>query len=509
MIERNQHSLQLENWQRLSPLSVIFFIGKLIARIFKDALSALAPLAVIVFNSDNKLWMTVSVSGAVVTVVVVGSLLQYWFFKFRRDGNRILVNDGVFKKNHRVIQFDRIQNVNVLQPLYFKPFDLVTLQIETAGSKSSEADLAGISSGFAEYIKNEVLLQKGNEVAPTGTEKPAESKEEIATASLIDLVKYGVSSNGIFWFFIFLAPLVGMADDLLPKIAAKEEFQHFILFLGNGLLGEVLAFVVLLFALLILMFVFSIIGAIFRYFGYSLTLMGLNTREPTLKRTSGLLTRYEESLKLHKIQTVVCQTNLFGRWLKVENLTLGQVSSAQNNARNKKSLFVIPASDQQQSGTITSLVFDDRPDEITSCGIHRRYIAKTLIFKVFLPTVAICLTIFVSTENNLLLAAPFLISLITLPLVIRRWKGYRYGMKNGYGKFQRGLFGFRHILFPLYKVQRAEVRQSPFQRRRKLATLKIYLASNRLQMQYIPIEHANRWMQDIGEAIRSSNKSWY
>jgi len=136
MIERNQHSLQLENWQRLSPLSVIFFIGKLIARIFKDALSALAPLAVIVFNSDNKLWMTVSVSGAVVTVVVVGSLLQYWFFKFRRDGNRILVNDGVFKKNHRVIQFDRIQNVNVLQPLYFKPFDLVTLQIKYCFKKA-------------------------------------------------------------------------------------------------------------------------------------------------------------------------------------------------------------------------------------------------------------------------------------------------------------------------------------------------------------------------------------
>ena len=96
-----------------------------------------------------------------------------------------------------------------------------------------------------------------------------------------------------------------------------------------------------------------------------------------------------------------------------------------------------------------------------------------------------------------------------LPLVIRRWKCYAYGMKNGYGQFKRGLFGFKHILFPLYKVQRAEVRQSPFQRRRDLATLKIYLASNSIQMQYIPIEDAESWLRIIGQEIELTKRAWY
>jgi len=104
---------------------------------------------------------------------------------------------------------------------------------------------------------------------------------------------------------------------------------------------------------------------------------------------------------------------------------------------------------------------------------------------------------------------PFIFSILLLPLVIKRWKGYRFGMKDGYGIFQRGVFGFRHILFPLYKVQRAEVRQSPIQRRKGLATLKIYLASNNIQMQYIPIGTAKQWLSVIQQEIKSANKPWY
>ena len=82
-------------------------------------------------------------------------------------------------------------------------------------------------------------------------------------------------------------------------------------------------------------------------------------------------------------------------------------------------------------------------------------------------------------------------------------------MSKGYGMFQRGLFGFRHVLFPLFKVQRTEVTQSPIQRRRNLATLKIFLASNRLQMQYIPMDEALRWLEVISDQIETNKRAWY
>jgi len=513
-MDSDQYSCQLETWQRLSPLSVIFFVGRIISHIIKDALPGLAPIAVLIINSDNKLWMMFAIGGALLAAVLIGSFLQYWFFKFKRNDDKILINEGVFKKNHRVIQFDRIQNINLLQPIYFKPFELVTLQIETAGAKGQEANLAGISETFANYIREEILLKKEKYSSLDCDDKSVINEAKlIAEASLLDLVKYGVSSNGIFWFFVVLAPLIGLADDVLPKIISKNDFQQLVELLGGELWGTVFMIAIILVSVFVLMFGFSILGAILRYFNYSLVLskqsLGQGTEEWSLKRSSGLLTRYEESLKIQKVQTVITQTNIFGKWLGIVNLTLGQVSGSQNNAKNKKSLFVIPVRNHHQTNKITQVIFTDRPDRIETKGINRRYIAKTLIFKLFLPSLIICSVIYLNRGNFLILAIPFAFSLIMLPLVVKRWKKYRYGMKDGYGRFERGLFGFRHILFPLYKVQRAEVCQSPFQRRRNLATLKIYLASNKIQMQYIPIDEANKWMDIIGENIEFNEKAWF
>ena len=521
-MDNSQFSQRLEEWQRLSPLSVIFFVGKIVTHLIKDALPGMAPLAVVIFSSDNKLWMVSSILVGLLALILISSFLQYWFFKFKQEDLKVLINDGVFKKNHRVIEFDRIQNINILQPLYFRPFGLVTLQIETAGAKGNEADLAGIPRAYAELLRNQVLQQQHlspDRSADAVKHTTEGSTQLVAQASLKDLVKYGISSNSLFWVFVFIAPVFGLANEFLEKLITKEDFARMAEFLGGGFTGNFLIALGVLLTTIVLMFGFSIVGAILRYFHYQLTLnqltlnvnrsnqQGLNN--PTLKRSSGLLTNYEESLRLQKIQTIITQSNFIGRWLRVENLTLGQVSTSQNNAKNKKSLFVIPARTKNQSLEIQKIVFDDSPMEIETKGINRRYINKTVGLKIFLPSLLICSQIYISTDNLLVLTIPFIFSLIMLPLVIRRWKAYRFGMKDGYGKFERGLFGFRHIVFPLYKIQRAEVNQSPIQRRRHLATLKIYLASNSIQMQYIPIEEANHWLDIIGCQIEETKRAWY
>ncbi len=508
-----QSAQKQQEWRRLSPLSIIFFVGKILSRLIKDALPSMAPLAVIIFSSDNKMWMVSSIGVGLLALLLIGSFLQYWFFKFKQQSGKVLINDGVFKKNHRVIQFDRIQNINILQPLYFKAFALVTLQIETAGAKGNEADLAGISREYAEELRNQVLQQQQVTTSDGSKMDSQESTNDqvIAQASLKDLVKYGVSSNGIFWFFVFLAPIFGLADDFLEKIFSKQDFVKMTEFVGGGITGEIIILLGLFLATVILMFGFSILGAILRYFRYQLTFNRLisNPLKSTLKRSSGLLTNYEESLRLQKIQSLISQSNFIGRWLKVNNLTIGQVSTGQYNTKNKKSLFVIPARTDQESIDLQKVIFDDAPEQIETKGIHRRYIYKTIALKILMPSLLVCLTIYFSDGPAWLLILPLLLSLLMLPLVIRRWKAYQYGMSEGYGMFQRGLFGFRHVLFPLFKVQRAEVTQSPIQRRRNLATLKIYLASSRLQMQYIPINEANSWLEVISGQIKQNNQPWY
>lgn len=510
----NSQSIQTpQQWQRLSPLSIIFFIGKFLTHLLKDALPSMAPLAVIIFSSDNKLWMVSSIGLGLLALLLFGSFLQYWFFKFSQQEDKVLINDGVFKKNYRVIQFDRIQNINILQPLYFKPFSLVTLQIETAGAKGNEADLAGISREYAEQLRNQVLQQQEislSDASEINFEKSSET-QVIAKASLKNLVKYGVSSNGIFWFFVFLAPIFGFADNFAEKIFSKEDFVKMTEFVGGGIAGDMIIISGLFLSTITLMFSFSILGAIIRYYRYQLQLNQpiSNPSKTTLKRSSGLFTNYEESLKLQKIQSLISQANFIGRWLKISNLTLGQVSASQNHAKNKKSLFVIPARTDRESAKLQKIVFYDSPDEIQTKGIDRRYVYKTIGLKVLMPSLLICLMFYLGNGPVGLLFVPPILSLLVLPLVFKRWKAYQYGMNEGYGMFQKGLFGFRRVLFPLFKVQRAEVTQSPVQRRRNLATLKIFLASNRLQMQYIPMDEALRWLKVISGKIETNKQAWY
>ena len=504
---------QLEDWQRLSPLSILFFIGKNIGAILKEGIATLAPLGIVIFSSDNKIWLALSIIGVALAFTLVSSFLQFWFFKFKRDGNKVLINDGVFKKNHRVIQFDRIQNINILQPLYFKPFNLVTLQIETAGAKGNEADLAGITRAFAEYLRNQVLQQKKKFGSKLEDNKYTIETEAniLSQASLKDLVKYGVSSNGVFWFFAILAPFFPLLENHVEKAVNQENFLKLEEFLGGSIGADAIIIIGVILAAIILMFSFSIIGAIVRYYNYQLTLENNQaiSSNKMLKRSSGLLTNYEESLKLQKVQTMITQSNFIGRWLKVINITLGQVSSSQNTPNSKNSLFVIPARTDKETQAIQTNVFPDMPIDIETQGINRRYVNKTLILKIISPALVVCLPLYFSSDKWWFLVIPLVFTLIMFPLVIKRWKAYRFGMKDGYAKFERGLFGFRHMLFPLYKVQRAEISQSPIQARNDLATLKIYLASGQVQMQYIPIDVARQWLDIIGNHIKETQLAWY
>ena len=497
---------KLEQWQRLSPLSVIFFLGKSILRLLKDVLPALAPAVVIILASDSKFATASLIVAALIVLLLGGSVLQFWFFKFRRDGDKVLINDGVFKKNHRVIRFERVQNINILAPIYFRPFRLVTMQIETAGSKGNEADLAGIPLTLADQLRELILqYQTSNQAGlasfSTARQEPVESKL-VATASIRDVVAYGVSSNGVFWLLAVLAPIVGAMSNKLSNIVA-DSVTVLTDFFGGGSFGAIVSSVLLLFILLCLMFLFSILGAIYRYYGYQ-----LSKNEQTLKRRSGLITRFEEALKLVKVQAFITQSNIIGRLIKRQNVILGQVVSSFSGAPTKASLFVVPARTEQQLPELLGLVFADAPASIAEEKIDRRYILKTWLVWFMLP-MALVSGVIILQHKFWYLVVPIAICLLALPLIIRRWSMFRFGFTGGYGVFQSGLFGFRRTVFPLYKVQQVEIKQSPVQRRRNLATLRICLASGVIVVPYLPLSRAQQWFDDIQETVFSNKSPWY
>ena len=106
-------------WSRTSPLAVLFFLGKLLRDIAKNAWQSLAPLAV-VFATRGDLVEKLKIVGVVAgLLIIVGSVLRYWFFRYRLENDSILIREGVVKKKQLDIKYDRIQGINCL--LYTSP----------------------------------------------------------------------------------------------------------------------------------------------------------------------------------------------------------------------------------------------------------------------------------------------------------------------------------------------------------------------------------------------------
>lgn len=502
---KNKHAIEKTQWSRLSPVSIIFFFTRVLSQLFSQALPALAPLGIVIFNSESKSSTASLLLIGASTLVIIDSVLQYFFYKYKVELDKVIIHEGVLKKKQRVISFDKIQNINIVQPFYFKFFNLVTLQLETAGSKNNEANLAGISFEQAESLKNNILSQRAeinNGEDETDISTIVDPDLILSSATTKDLVKYGVTSNGMFWFFVFLAPFFGALDNIIEEWIGKENITWLIDQLGGGFSGGFVFALAIILSIIILMISFSILGAIFRYHNYKLTF-----NKNTLKRHSGLLGTHEESAKLPKIQAFVNQTNFIGRWLKVENIALKQASGAQNNQNTRKSLFVIPTRNRKQSQKLLNVILNLDDFHSKLYKINKRYILKNWLMLMFIP---LFLSILLSTASNSFY--PFLILLLGLPLwplIFLRWKNFGYAIDEKFATFRSGFLGFKRITFALFKVQRVMFVQSPMQRRKNLATLKIYMASDRITIPYIPISHAQHWFDKISYQVETTNENWF
>jgi putative membrane protein len=500
-------------WQRLSPVASVYYLFKTAKAFVGQAVPSLAPLVIVLLNSDDKALIATLAAIGAVTLLVVSSLLQYWFFQYQLADNEIKINSGVFKKQHRVINFDRIQNININQPIYFRPFELVILVIETAGSKGGEGDLAGISQSMAEEIRDQILQRQSQIKASqsetdndaTSTAATTDSEiiaEPIATASTGDLIRYGLSNNGMYILLAFMAPFFNKSEEIIDYFFSKAELTAMTDALGGNVIGGIVIVVILVVSVFLIMMLVSVLGSILKFHNYRLTLT-----DQTLKRKSGLINTQEESLNLSKIQAIARQSNFIGHWLRRENLICRQAGGGGNKQQKRNNLFIVPARTAKQSEQLIQTLYPDHPEQIETHPINRRYIFKTLLLTLILPVVLISSPFVI--QQHFWVMSFYLLPLLCYPLVAKRWRNYRYGKTDEYGLIRSGFIGHKQVLFPLFKVQRVVISQSPVQKRRNLATLTIYMASGKMRIPYMPIEHAQQWFDQIYAKVETDSRPWF
>lgn len=496
-------------WQRTSPTAVVIFMFRFLRRMLTDGLPALAPLAAAFATIESLRWYWLALGLAVFGCgVLVWAILSYLRFQFRLDERTIFVQQGVVHHEHKTVDFGRVQNVTVTRPFYMRPLNLAVLDIDTAGSGGKEITLAGIALPLAERLRATILADTDG---PTEQE-PAETSQQTRTLITRDaarIVRYGLTVPVLVWVAVALGFLFSTGDDLwMPR--AEELIERVASLFGDGQVLAGLTIAGLVLALILLLPLASVIGALVRHHGYELTLDG-----QTYRRQGGWLSRHEESLKRPKIQAVVWKQNLVARLFRIVNIKL-QVTRAGIAEGSASGLpmpgqgFLVPALSTHEAAALTA---DFLPGcDTAAVGYSRvdarRFIGKALLFGWTGPLLAVGLSLGIAVRPAFLALIP-VGYLLAVAIMAQTWRRLGYGIVGKHGFSRSGFIGTNWIIFPLFKVQRVDFRQTPGQRRAGLAHLTIHLASESMTLPEMPVEDARRFRDLALCHAESADRPWY
>src|SRR5688572_23380233 len=137
--------------QRQSPKAVILILLKYLRIIIRQMWPILL-IFIFQTKSDNAV-IIVTIAFGIVLISLIYSLVAYTRYYFFIKDNELCVRSGVFRKTVLNVPFDRIQSVDFKRNVVHQFLNVVSVQIDTAGSKGSELELDAIEQERAEELR--------------------------------------------------------------------------------------------------------------------------------------------------------------------------------------------------------------------------------------------------------------------------------------------------------------------------------------------------------------------
>ncbi|WP_394229654.1 PH domain-containing protein [Shewanella colwelliana] len=501
-------SKRFEQWAALSPWSIISFSLGTIKLILNNGY-ALIPVVYTGWQQGfNSPWVIVVLAATVIAVFSFSSL-QWAKYRYRLQEDKLGIRQGlIFKKNHQ-IPLNKIQNVRLVQPLYFRPMGLYSLVVETAGSKKDEAVLAAVNYRQAMQLKRALFSQQeqansASSEAATQADQPVRGiTTTLVTKSVKDLILFGLYQNNLFWFSVISGSILGQLDwEQLEQSQIKQTiWQWYETTIAVNIITQVVFALALLVTLYLLLSLISIASAILKYHPYQLA-----RRHDTIHRSGGLLAKQNDSLALSRVQLIEFSQPVIGKLLQLWTINFKQVKGNEVEQMAKRHML-IPSMKRQQidelmpklnglAATATVLPTHYR-------GIHIGWFWRRAWLA---PLIALLNTLFIGinpfTETLLFIAA------VVTALIYARYRQWGYLLQADNCWIHTGVLGQSWQLVSLKKVQHVCITQTPGQRKRQLATLTLGLASGEQHIPYIPLKDARQIAETALQLTQQDHHNW-
>lgn len=487
-------------WQRVSPVSAVYFFLKAIPNLVN--LWPLLAGALAGGEKGRELLLLYGVP-AVLVLLLLNAVVQYWVFRFSVEKDRIQIRSGLFHRKRLSLDFERVQQSDIIKPFYFRPLGLATLGFESAGSSQQEVDVPGIPVAVAEQLRERVLAHQTSAEGPERTVPEPDYELALPPA---EIARYGLMHNALLFLAPLAAPLgqyMGPAMESwlgwLRKLPWVETLTHS----GwSAFFAALLAGVVFIIVGIVLLFAVSMLVATVYYGNYSLVRHG-----DRFQAHFGLGTQRTRGLRLHKMQRLQIAQGMLARLLRRHSMLISKAGHFQQGNAQLSQRFVVPVLTSERLDELRAQFALPRPEWKR---IHPWYIVDyTLTFAtLFMLTTG---AILLSTGQHWLAALGW--ALLWYPAFVlilwRRWSQTRYDLQNDWLAVRHGFIGRKEQWLPTGKLQKISVHQPPILRKLGLSHLMVWTTDGPTTIGYLPIATAQALRDRLLAEVTEFQRAWF
>ena len=256
-------------------------------------------------------------------------LLSWRFTRYVIDGTELRINSGVLTKKSRRIPYERLQSVDIAEPLLARVLGLAELRIEMAGGRESRTTLRFLKLDVARSLRSLLLNRAHGQESDAQT---VEEKREFIAAVVPERIMIGTVLSLDFLF---------AAIGAIALVVVGLTFGQII-----AVLGGIIPLSTWLIQIIAL--------RIFAQWGFTLT---RDNRGLRIER--GLLSRTSQTIPLDRVQGIAIEEPFVWRrlgWQRLEVDVAGYASHGEDNGVNASSTLLPIADPPLASHVIAQLM---------------------------------------------------------------------------------------------------------------------------------------------------------
>ncbi len=443
--------------QRLHPITMILTFGKRM----KDFL---VPFAILLFSGikENHLYFYILLAG-VLLFLLASAFISWLRHTYQFDEKELRIEHGVFVRKKRYIPYERIQSIDVTEGVLQRMFGLAKVQIETAGGnplEGAEAVLPAISKQKAQSIQAFFIAAKES-VHPELKIEDEQSSETVYQINTVQLLLLALTSGGVGVVVSAAFAILTQLDNVIPY---KKWFGEAEKIVENSiLLASVMAF-----SGFFILWIIAFIGMMLKYANYKV----VKTKQDLII-TYGLLARRQLTIPLNRIQAVRISENVLRQMLGLATVYLVSAGGSFENKEGARVMLIPLMKREQVQNAVNPLLTDYHINSVFFPLPRRaapRYIIRSWFVAVPIVTLSLIFLKLWGLFSLILLAAATIWSY--LGYKDAGWNIEEMQLSLRYRTMTRNT-----VFMKKNRVQSMKVRETFFQRRKRLATIDTFIKS--------------------------------